>query len=87
MYFVRSGDTTPVALGDSTVRVYLNGNSIDGFDRSYEFTNFNKAVRNSFSLNEDESSLESLSVEYIKDGAKYIWNFIPAYGAYSSIEW
>ena len=87
LYFVKSGDTTPVALGDSVVRVYVNGSSTGGYWNSYEFTNFNKPVRNSFNLDWYESSLRSMTVEYEKNGAKYIWNFVPQYGSYSSIEW
>ena len=84
--FVRSGDwSTPVALGDTTVRVYLN-NSDYGYWDSWEFTNFNKAVRKSFTLYQEESSVRNFSVEYEKDGAKYIWNFVPMFGG-SGIEW
>ncbi len=87
LYFVRSGDSTPVALGDTTVKVYVNDNSLNGSYPYYQFTNFNKAVRNSFTLNTYEEDFKSMTVEYEKDGAKYIWNFVPAYGTYSSIEW
>ena len=86
LYFVRSGDSTPVALGDSTVKVYLNGSSTNGNYPYFVFTNFNKAVRNSFYLGRDESDLSSMTVEYEMNGAKYIWNFVPQYGAFSSIE-
>ena len=85
LYFVKSGDwSTPVALGDTTVKIEAR-NSYDYYAREY-FTNFNKAVRNSFWLGWDESRLQSLTVEYDKDGARYIWNFTPLFGAYSSIE-
>lgn len=87
VYFVRSGDSKPAALGDSVVMVYVNKDM--GYyypSTSYEFTNFNKPVRNSFYLGYYESELHSLTVEYEKGGARYIWNFVPEYGSYSSIE-
>ena len=87
LYFVKSGDSAPAALGDSVVKVYLNGSSLNSSAPDYEFTNFSKPVRNSFYLDYDESELRSMTVEYIKNGTKYIWNFVPAHGTYSSIEW
>ena len=87
LYFVKSGDwSTPVALGDSTVKVYVNGSSLNYDSPRAEFTNFNKPIRSSFLLGWDESELQSLTVEYDKDGAKYIWNFTPMFGSYSSID-
>lgn len=87
LYFVKSGDwSTPVALGDSTVKVYVNGSSLNYDSPRAEFTNFNKPIRSSFFLGWDESELQSLTVEYDKDGAKYIWNFTPMFGSYSSID-
>ena len=86
VYFVRSGDTKPVALGNTTVNVYVNGSSIKGYYPDFVFTNFNKPVRNSFYLGRDESSMRSMTVEYEMNGARYIWNFVPQYGASSSIE-
>ena len=82
LYFVNRGDEnyTPVALGDTTVSVYLDSSSRDDDTPDFQFTNFNKAVRNSFSIDSMyEGSFSSMTVEYIKDGAKYIWNFVPQY--------
>ena len=81
VYFVQSGDKTytPVALGDTTVNVYINNSSKSTSAPDFQFTNFNKAVRNSFNFNCVESEISGLTVEYVKDGAKYIWNFVPKY--------
>lgn len=81
VYFVQSGDKTytPVALGDTTVNVYIDNSSKSTSAPNFQFTNFNKAVRNSFNLNCVESEFSGLTVEYVKDGAKYIWNFVPKY--------
>ena len=88
LFFVRSGDwSKAVSPGVSAVRVYVNTSSESGASAYATFTNFNKPVRNSFSLNIYESGLDSLAVEYEKDGAKYIWNFKLSHGAYSAIEW
>ena len=85
LYFVKSGDwSTQVYPGTSKVNVTVN--SSYGELSSHTFTNFNKVLRNSFTLGRDESELQSITVEYEKGGAKYIWNFAPIFGTHSSIE-
>ena len=86
--FVKSGDwNSPVVPPVRNVNIYINGSSLNDYPAYTELTGLTKAVRTSIALNMSESSLESVAVEYEKDGAKYIWNFQPSYGAYSGIEW
>ena len=86
LYFVRSGDwSIPVPAPAPMVKLTAKPRYYS--DISKTFTNFGRTMRNSMTLSLYESYLNSIEVEYVKDGSTYIWQFEPKYASSSYINW